>query len=184
MFRFPTCHCRFGLRCKQIKMLNIYHSTCFLSCRITSPSRRSMRDICHTQLGVSQSSVSARLNAQLLNVWQTRSWCTVATTARNWWQSVSSSTHSRSSTCWPVKIHSKWVLKSESWVVKCENWHVNSTFILDLGLRHHQLWPTWRFHPYWTCRYSPSSSCRRFAFETSQPSHLVALHWCTRSCIP
>ena len=72
----------------------------FLFHRTTLPSRRSMPSTCPTRQAATRWSVSARPSAPLWSAWCAVSWCTAATTARSWWPSASSSTPSRSSTCW------------------------------------------------------------------------------------
>lgn len=155
----------------------------FLTFRITLQLRRSTLVICLTLLDVSPSSVSARRNAQSLNVWPTHLWWEAATTERNSCPSALWNTLSRSFTCWPARIHCKWVLFVVKELEDVRGLTSLSPFV-DPGLSYHQLRTTWRFNTYWSCWYRSSSSRRRFTFETCEPSYLVVVHWRSWGCIP
>lgn len=53
----------------------------------------------------------------------------------------------------------------------------------SFGECHHQQWPPWGLHSYWSCWYRQASGCGRLSTEACQPGHLAPVYRSTWSLL-
>ena len=129
--------------------------------RTTYQSKVKPPNTYHTLLAVTKSSASAKPSARSSSACAARWWCTAATTARSSCPCASSSTPSRSSTCWRARI--RW----RSWSTPSRTRVHAKTRPVSVAPVPSDVRPS--MFPRWGALTRPSGSCALVSWQPKQP---------------